>query len=83
MALVAVTLLAGSALARPDPQPVPAAVGLPDRFPATNVWNKRVDTLPVRTDSATLIAFMGANVGVHPDFGTFAGYGIPVTPSRP
>jgi hypothetical protein len=47
-------------------------------FPTTNVWNKRVDRLPVRSDSAALIAFMGSSVGLHPDFGTFAGYGIPV-----
>ncbi len=46
-------------------------------FPATNVWNKRIDTLPVRSDSATLIAAIGSGVGVHADFGTFAGYGIP------
>jgi hypothetical protein len=49
-------------------------------FPATNVWNKRVDSLPVRSDSAALIAFMGATVGLHPDFGTYPGYGIPVNP---
>jgi hypothetical protein len=47
-------------------------------FPATNVWNKRVDRLPVRSDSPALITFMGSSVGLHPDFGTFAGYGIPV-----
>jgi hypothetical protein len=50
----------------------------PTVFPATNVWNKRVDSLPVRADSTALIAFMGATVGLHPDFGTDAGYGIPV-----
>ena len=49
----------------------------PSIFPATNVWSKRVDTLPVRTDSAKLITFMGATVGLHPDFGTYVGYGIP------
>ena len=47
-------------------------------FPSTNVWNKRVDSLPVRTDSKTLLTTMGLTAGVHPDFGTFAGYGIPV-----
>ncbi len=47
-------------------------------FPASNVWNKRVDALPVRSDSATLIATMGVSKYLHPDFGTFAGYGIPV-----
>ena len=49
-------------------------------FPATNVWNRRVDSLPVRADSGALMTFMGTTVGLHPDFGTYAGYGIPVNP---
>ena len=52
----------------------------PSVFPSTNVWNKRVDSLPVRSDSAALIAFMGQAAGLHPDFGVFAGYGIPANP---
>jgi hypothetical protein len=47
-------------------------------LPATNVWNRRVDTLPVRADSATLINTMGLTRYLHPDFGSYAGYGIPV-----
>jgi hypothetical protein len=47
-------------------------------LPATNVWNRRIDALPVRADSATLIGTMGIGRTLHPDFGTFAGYGIPV-----
>jgi hypothetical protein len=47
-------------------------------FPATNVWNRRVDALPVRSNSSTLIRSIGSATGVHPDFGTFAGYGIPI-----
>jgi len=47
-------------------------------LPATNVWNRRVDTLPVRADSATLINRMGVSRYLHPDFGSYAGYGIPV-----
>jgi hypothetical protein len=50
-------------------------------LPATNVWNRRVDTLPVRSDSATLINRMGVSRYLHPDFGSYAGYGIPSTPS--
>jgi hypothetical protein len=42
-------------------------------LPSTNVWNRRVDSLPVRSDSATLLARY-----LHPDFGTYAGYGIPI-----
>jgi len=59
-----------------------AAPVLPDApacpvFPASNVWNRRVDNLPVRGDSAALIATIGASTGLHPDFGSYLGYGIP------
>jgi hypothetical protein len=63
--------------ARMSGSPLPGAPNCPI-FPATNVWNKRVDTLPVASDSATMIAAIGLNSPVHPDFGSFAGYGIPV-----
>ncbi len=46
-------------------------------FPSTNVWNKRVDSLPVRTDSETLKATIGLDSSLHPDFGSYSGYGIP------
>jgi hypothetical protein len=64
--------------------------GLPpcDLFPATNVWNRKVDALPVAGNSATLINTIGANEDLHPDFGEYLGYGIPInvvndsTPTR-
>jgi hypothetical protein len=46
-------------------------------FPASNVWNRRVDTLPVRHDSETLKASIGLDAHLHPDFGSYSGYGIP------
>ena len=46
-------------------------------FPSDNVWNKRVDDLPVHPDSDTLVASIGADAHLHPDFGSFQGYGIP------
>jgi hypothetical protein len=36
-----------------------------------------VDTLPVAANSTTLIATIGAGTGLHPDFGSYLGYGIP------
>ena len=62
----------------PGPTPNPAAC---DLFPSNNVWNRRVDSLPVRSDSATLISTIGNGV-LHPDFSSTAwnngkGYGIP------
>ncbi|MGH2512457.1 MAG: hypothetical protein ACRDGQ_07200, partial [Candidatus Limnocylindrales bacterium] len=46
-------------------------------FPASNPWNRAVDGLPVGADSAAMIAAIGLNTGLHPDFGSYAGYGIP------
>ena len=48
---------------------LPAAPGCPI-FPANNPWNERVDTLPVAADSAQLIASIGLDTGLHPDFGS-------------
>ena len=47
-------------------------------FPTTNVWNKRVDTLPVAKDSATLINSIGADQGLHADFGSGLYNGAPI-----
>ena len=71
----AAALAAGAV--RAEAMPLPNAPNCPI-FPATNVWNKRVDSLPVASDSATMIRAIGLNVGLHPDFGSYAGYGIPI-----
>jgi hypothetical protein len=39
-------------------------------FPKTNAWNKRVDALPVAPDSDAIIRSIGADVELHPDFGS-------------
>lgn len=39
-------------------------------LPADNIWNTRVDTLPVSALSASYVASMGSSTGLHPDFGT-------------
>ncbi len=62
----------------PTPNPAPCSV-----FPADNVWNRRVDDLPVHADSATLIASIGLDDDLHPDFSSTRwndgiGYGIPI-----
>ncbi|MGZ9275998.1 MAG: hypothetical protein ACXW4L_02630 [Candidatus Limnocylindrales bacterium] len=46
-------------------------------FPTTNVWNQRIDGRPVAANSATLIDTIGRTRGLHMDFGSYAGYGIP------
>ena len=65
----------------PDPTHPPAPV-VPGAegctvFPVSNVWNRRVDTLPVRSDSSTLIGSIGRDKEFHMDFGSYEGYGIP------
>jgi hypothetical protein len=62
----------------PTPRPAPCSV-----FPSDNVWNQRVDDLPARGDSDVLIAAIGVDAHLHPDFSSLAwnggkGYGIPI-----
>jgi hypothetical protein len=64
---------------KPDPTPKPAPCRL---FPSDNVWNQRVDGLPVDAKSATYIESIGLDKALHPDFSSLAwnggkGYGIP------
>lgn len=40
-------------------------------FPANNAWNMDISRFPVHPNSANLIASIGNNTGLHPDFGTF------------
>src|SRR4051794_4078407 len=56
--------------------PVPGAPRCPI-FPADNVWNRDISHLPVAPNSAHLIASIGADRGLHPDFGADASNGIP------
>jgi hypothetical protein len=46
-------------------------------LPATNVWNTRIDGLPKAANSAAMIKAIGLGTGLHPDFGSYLGYGIP------
>jgi hypothetical protein len=63
----------------PTPTPTPGAT--PDLgpgaslhgmrpFPSDNPWNQDISTAPVDPNSANLIASIGLNIGLHPDFGT-------------
>ena len=47
-------------------------------FPPDNPWNERVAGLPVAKDSAALIAGIGLNAPVHPDFGSGLYDGEPI-----
>jgi hypothetical protein len=78
--LIAFTALVSSAGAATAPR-LPGAPKCPI-FPASNVWNQRVDKLPVASNSQAIIDSIGLDVGLHPDFGTiWDGHpnGIPYT----
>ncbi len=46
-------------------------------FPSNNVWNTRIDALPVDANSDTYVGTIGPSSPLHPDYG--AGGGIPYT----
>ncbi|HEY4349278.1 MAG TPA: hypothetical protein VGM80_17005 [Gaiellaceae bacterium] len=67
-AALAVALTAGTAgAAGPGGAPT---IGGCSVFPATSVWNQRVDRLPTAKDSAALVRSIGLGAPVHPDFGS-------------
>ena len=47
-------------------------------FPADNVWNTRIDTMAVDSNSAAYVATIGASTGLHPDFGSGLWNGGPI-----
>ena len=47
-------------------------------FPANNIWNTRVDTLPVDASSTAYVTTIGPNAGMHPDFGAGEWNGGPI-----
>jgi hypothetical protein len=55
----------------------PTLVGCP-LLPADNVWNARIDALPVHPRSAEYIATIGSDAGLHPDFGSGTWDGGPI-----
>ena len=60
---------------QPGPGPVPdlgpgASLNGKPVFPADSPWNQDISTLPVDSNSDNLIASIGLNTTLHPDFGT-------------
>ena len=62
-ALVATGVLAAAAQAGPS-------IGGCPIFPANNIWNVPVNTLPLHASSATFVATIGATARTHMDFGS-------------
>jgi len=70
-------LLASNTVLLAAPGASPTIAGCPI-FPASNPWNQRVERLPVATDSAAIIASIGASTGLHADFGSGLWDGAPI-----
>lgn len=54
------------------------AVGNCSVFPANNIWNARIDQLPVSPNSATWVNTIGSAKPLHPDFGSGTYNGEPI-----
>jgi uncharacterized protein (TIGR03437 family) len=70
LAASAILLLSGSAPAQ--------TLGGCAMFPASNIWNTPIDTLPVSPNSAAYINSIGPSTGLHPDFGSGTWDGEPI-----
>ena len=76
-AVLVATCAAVAAVAVVDASPPPKAPKC-RIFPAGNQWNARVDRLPVAAGSDAMIAAIGADDGMHPDFGSGLYEGRPI-----
>lgn len=61
-----------------QPTAAPPTIGGCTILPADNIWNTPVDTLPLDPNSARYIASIGAQTGMHPDFGAGLWDGHPI-----
>jgi hypothetical protein len=75
--LSVVTVLMGATCPVTPPVHAPPSIAGCPIFPGDNVWNTRVDNLPVHPDSAAWVGSIGATRNLHPDFGTFY-LGLPI-----
>lgn len=57
-------------------QGAPMLAGCP-MFPVDNIWNRRIDSLPVHSRSSAYVNSIGYNTSLHADIGV--AYGIPFT----
>jgi hypothetical protein len=69
---VILTSLAGLAAGQPP------TIGNCTVFPADNIWNTRIDQLPVHPSSNTWVNTIGTSAHLHPDFGSGLYDGEPI-----
>ncbi|RMF31681.1 MAG: hypothetical protein D6759_09670 [Chloroflexi bacterium] len=80
--LFPLTLLAVCASASPPPDLGAAGPAAPTLscsiFPADNIWNTPIDTLPVHPNSDAYVNTIGANANLYADFGAGTWQGAPI-----
>jgi hypothetical protein len=74
---LALALLLAQTASHAQPSAAPTLAGCP-MFPADNIWNTRIDNLPVHSRSSDYINSIGANTGLHADFGAKLWQGQPI-----
>jgi hypothetical protein len=74
----ATTTATPTATSGPSPTATPTTSCAARFFPADNIWNTRVDTLPVDARSRDYVNNIGATAGLHPDFGSGLWEGRPM-----
>lgn len=65
---LALALLLAQDASHAQPSASPTLAGCP-MFPADNIWNTRIDNLPIHPRSSDYVNSIGANTGLHADFG--------------
>jgi hypothetical protein len=68
---------AGAATAADVSYPFGTGTGGCPVFPASSPWHENISKLPVSPLSSEYIASIGADIDLHPDFGSDLSYGIP------
>jgi hypothetical protein len=77
-AAVSLAILAVTSLVAATPARAQQTIGQCSILPANNIWNTPVDTLPVLSNSASMVSTIGASVGFHADFGSGTWNGGPI-----
>ena len=75
---ISITLLATIGLFAAGPADAQQTIGQCSTLPANNIWNTAVDTLPVLSNSSSMVNTIGASVGFHADFGSGTWNGGPI-----
>ena len=77
-AAISITLLATVSLFAAGPADAQQTIGQCSILPANNIWNTPVDTLPVLSNSSSMVNTIGASTGFHADFGSGTWNGGPI-----